>query len=206
MDSAMLCGPRVLAVQLGDVDLLGRLGLVRMIGAAIDAEVAHLDATERTTRDHAFDGLLEHALGMLALEDLARGALLDVADVTGVLVIGLLLALAAGENRILRVDDDDVVAAINVRGVGREVLAAQAHGDDGGETADDQTLGVDQYPLLRHLSRLCRKGFHVRVSVNGEHRREHRTGLADFLGTEAPRSMPKGGIYLFNINDLEIWY
>src|ERR1700748_1042292 len=141
MDSAMLCGPRVLAVQLGDVELLGRLGLVRMIGAAVDAEVAHLDTAERTTRDHALDGLLEHALGMLALEDLARGALLDVADVTGVLVVGLLLALATGEDRMLRVDDDDVVAAINVRGVGREVLAAQAHGDDGGETADNQTLG-----------------------------------------------------------------
>src|SRR5947209_16875207 len=109
-----------------------------MIGAAVNAEVAHLDATERTTRDHALDGLLEHALGMLAFEDLARGALLDVADIAGVLVIGLLLALATGEDRMLGVDDDDVVAAINVRGVGREVLAAQAHGDDGGEAADDQ--------------------------------------------------------------------
>src|SRR5947208_17120036 len=137
MDSAMLCGPRVLAVQLGDVDLLGRLGLVRMISTAIDAEVAHLDATERTTRDHALDGLLEHALGVLALEDLARGALLDVADIASVLVVGLLLALAAGEDRMLGVDDDNVVAAINVRGVGREMLAAQAHGDDGGETTDD---------------------------------------------------------------------
>jgi hypothetical protein len=82
---------------------------------------------------------------------------------------------------MLRVDDDDVVAAINVRGVGREVLAAQAHGDDGGETADDQTLGVDQHPLLRHLSRLCRKGFHIGVSVDGRYRREHRTGLRGFL-------------------------
>jgi hypothetical protein len=69
---------------------------------------------------------------------------------------------------MLRVDDDDVVAAINVRGVGREVLAAQAHGDDGGETADDQTLGVDQYPLLRHLSRLCRKGFHIEFPWTGD--------------------------------------
>src|SRR6476620_6307221 len=107
MDSAMLCGPRVLAVQLGDVELLGRLRLVRMIGTAVDTEIAHLHATERTTRDHALDGLLGHALGVLALEDLARGALLDVADIAGVLVVGLLLALAAGENRILRVDDDD---------------------------------------------------------------------------------------------------
>src|SRR5436305_6407164 len=116
MDSAMLCGPRVLAVQLGDVDLLGRLRLVRMVGAAVNTEVAHLDATERTTRDHALDGLLQHALGVLALEALPRRALLDVADIAGVLVVGLLLALATGEDCMLRVHADDVVAALNVRG------------------------------------------------------------------------------------------
>src|SRR6478735_3605189 len=181
MDSAMVMRPSCSCGSTWRYRASRRLSLVRMISAAVNTEVAHLDATERTTRDHALDGLLEHALGMLAFKDLARGALLDVADIAGVLVVGLLLALAAGEDRMLRVDDDDVVAAINVRGVGREVLAAQAHGDDGCETADDQTLGVDQYPLLRHLSRLCRKGFHVRVSVDGEHRREHRTGLGGFL-------------------------
>jgi hypothetical protein len=46
-----------------------------------------------------------------------------------------------------------------------EVLAAQTHGDKGGETADDQTLGVDQHPLLLDLGRLCRKRLHVRISM-----------------------------------------
>jgi hypothetical protein len=48
------------------------------------------------------------------------------------------------------------------------VLAAKAHRDDGGETTDDQTLGVDQHPLLRHLGGLSRKRFHVRKSVKME--------------------------------------
>jgi len=61
------------------------------------------------------------------------------------------------------VDDDDVVAAIDMRRVGRKMLAAQAHGDERGEAADDQTLGVDHDPLLLHLGRLGRKGFHVRI-------------------------------------------
>jgi hypothetical protein len=61
-----------------------------------------------------------------------------------------------------------MVAAIDVGGVGREVFAAQPHGNEGSETADNQTLGVDHDPLLRHLSRLCRKGFHVSYSVKME--------------------------------------
>ena len=55
-------------------------------------------------------------------------------------MIDLLLALAAGEHDLLGIDDDDVVAVIDMRRVGRLVLAAQPHGDDRGEPADDQAL------------------------------------------------------------------
>jgi hypothetical protein len=61
-----------------------------------------------------------------------------------------------------------MVAAIDVGRVGREVLAAQTHGNQSGEPADHQTFGVDQHPLLRHLGGLCRKRFHVRKSVKME--------------------------------------
>src|SRR5581483_8874937 len=99
------------------------LRFMRMLGAGIDPEVAELHAAERAARDHALDCLLDHALGESALKDLARGALLDVADITGVLVIDLLLALAARQHGMRGVDDDDVVAAIDMRRIGREVLA-----------------------------------------------------------------------------------
>src|SRR5690606_33272789 len=49
---------------------------------------------------------------------------------------------------------------VHMRGVGRLVLAAQPVGDDRGEAADDETLGVDQHPLLLHLGRLLRVGLH----------------------------------------------
>src|SRR5271166_5774114 len=98
MLSAILCGPHVLAVHLGDIDLLGLLRLMRMLGTRIDTQIAHLHAAERPARDHALDRLLHHALGETSLEDLARGALLDVADITGVLVVGLLLALATRQH------------------------------------------------------------------------------------------------------------
>src|SRR5438552_84364 len=112
MVSAMLCGPHVLAVQLGDVELFRGLSLVWMVRAAIDAQIAHLHPAERPARDHALHGLFQYALGIAALEDLARGVLLDVADIAGVLEVDLLLPLAAGQDRMRRVDDDDVVATI----------------------------------------------------------------------------------------------
>src|SRR6185437_12543376 len=108
MLSAMLCGPHVLAIHLGDIDLLRLLCLVRMLGAGIDVQVAELAAAQRPARDHALDRLLDDTLGETALEDLARRALLDVTDIAGVLVIDLLLALAAGQDRMRGVDDNDI--------------------------------------------------------------------------------------------------
>src|SRR5271163_4604364 len=136
MLSAMLCGPRVLAVHLGNVDFLGVLGLMRMLRTGIDAQIAELHAAKRPARNHPLDRLLDDALGVTPLEDFPRGALLDVTDIAGVLVIDLLLALASGQHRMRGVDDDDVVAAIDMGRVGREVLAAQPHGNVGGEPTD----------------------------------------------------------------------
>jgi hypothetical protein len=46
-------------------------------------------AGERAARHHALHGLVDHALGVLALEDLRRGAGLDAARIAGVPVIDL---------------------------------------------------------------------------------------------------------------------
>src|SRR5580704_5510297 len=105
MLSAMLCGPRVLAVHLGDIDLLGLLRLVRMLVAAIDVKIAHLPAAQRSARDHALDGFFQDAPGETALEDFARGAFLDMTDVAGVLVIDLVFTLPSGQHRMRGIDD-----------------------------------------------------------------------------------------------------
>jgi hypothetical protein len=77
-----------------------------------------------------------------------RGHFLQAAGIAGVLVIDLVLQLAAGEAHLVRVDDDDMVAAIDVRGEARLVLAAQDVGDDRRDAADHQVLGIDQMPFL----------------------------------------------------------
>ena len=68
--------------------------------------------------------------------------------------------LAAGEDGLLRVDHDYVIAHVDVRGVGGLVLAPQMHGYEYGKTTDDEALGVDQHPLLLDLAGLSDIGFH----------------------------------------------
>src|SRR5215213_2151075 len=106
---------------------------MRMLRTRIDAEMAELLAAQWTTRQHALDSLLDDALGETPLEDRLGAALLDAADVVRVVVVDLLLHFAAGEHHLRGVDDDDVVAIVRVRRVGRLVLAAQPHGDDAGK-------------------------------------------------------------------------
>jgi hypothetical protein len=129
-----------------------------MLGAIVEMQRAHLVTAQRTARDHPLDRLFEHALGEAALEHLARTDLLDAAGIAGVLVVDLVLQLLAGEPHLARVDDDDMVAAIDMRGEARLVLAAQDIGDDRSEPPDHQTVGIDQMPFLLHLTRLGRLG------------------------------------------------
>src|SRR5690349_7976187 len=104
-----------------------------MLGTLVDAQIAELLPAERAARQHALYRLLDHALREAALENGLGAALLNAADEVGVVVIDLLLALAAGEHHLVGIDDDDVVAVIDMRRVGGLVLAAQPHRDDGGE-------------------------------------------------------------------------
>src|SRR5690606_32175063 len=145
-----LCGPLVLAVERAEIELLRPLCLMRVLGTGVDAQVLHLATAERAARDHALDGLLDDALRKAALEDLASGALLDAARVTGVPVVLLVGVLTAGQDDLVGVDDDDVVTVVDVRREGSFVLAAETVGDDGCQTAEDNTLSVDQHPLLHH--------------------------------------------------------
>src|SRR5476651_1974414 len=136
-----------------------------MLRSGIDAQVLHLRAAERSARDHALDGLDQDALREAAFKALAQGLALDAAGVPSVPVEHFTFGLAAREAYLLGVDDDDVVAAIDMRGEHNLMLAAQARSDDRGEPAEHEPVGVDQYPLLLHVGSLdagsaVAKGFH----------------------------------------------
>src|SRR5262245_5001593 len=115
MVSAKLSTPHVLAVHAGDIKLFGFLGLVRMVGARVDTQVGKLDPSKRAARKHAFHRLLHHALGETPFQDRFGGAFFDAADESCVMMVDFLFALATGENSLGSVDDDDIVAIIDMR-------------------------------------------------------------------------------------------
>ena len=172
-----------LAFMARDVEGFRLLRRVRVLVALVDAEIAEDLPEQRAARQHALDGLLDDALGEAALEDELRRALLDAARIAGVVVVDLLVALAAGEDHLVGVDDDDVVAAVDMGRVGRLVLAAQPHRHDRGEPADDEALRIDHHPLLVDVGGFQRSGFHRAGPVSGRvspvettNRRESRGG------------------------------
>ena len=162
-----------------------------MVGSLVDAQIAELLAAERAARQHAFHGLLDDALGITPIEDEFCRAFLDAADETAVMVIDLLVALAAGEHHLLRIDHDDIVAVIDMRRERGLVLAAQPERDDRGEATDDETRRIDHHPLLLDIRRLGRScfaehgGFRVNADGAGEIRRARRERLHRQAG--APR-------------------
>ena len=85
----------------------------------------------------SLDGFFDDALGELALDQAARCRFLDAAGIAGVAIVALVFILLAGEDDFFGVDDDDVVAAIDVGGIKRAMLALEAQGNEGCETAND---------------------------------------------------------------------
>jgi hypothetical protein len=120
---------------------------------------AELGETERALGQHALDGLLDDALGML-LEQVTQLGGLDAARVLGVAPVALVFELVARDAHLFRVDHDDVVAGV---AVGRElglVLATENHGDLGGQAAEGLVGGIHQDPVVPRRSCVQEYGFH----------------------------------------------
>ena len=71
---------------------------------------------------------------------------LHAAGVTAVAVHALVGGLVLGEHDLAGVDDDDVVAGVDVRGEDRLVLAAQDAGGFGAHATEHQAIGIDDVP------------------------------------------------------------
>ena len=138
-----------------------------MLCACINAQVGHDLAAQAVARQHALDRLGHDTLWVLAVQDHLLGALFDPAGVAGV-PIEHFFALFAGHLDLLSIDNDDIVAAIHVRGESWLVLAAQAGGNDRCKTAQNNAFGVDDDPGLVDVCRCCRKSFRRNFPFGGE--------------------------------------
>src|SRR5262245_4798294 len=139
-------------IKLVRLHRFGLLRLVRVLRPGVHLQLGQLLAGEAVAREHPLDRLADHFLG-LALEHLGQRPRLDPARVTAVAPVGLLGQLVAGDADLLRVDDDDEVAGVDVRRVLGLTLAAQRIGDLGRQPAQGLALGVDDVPVS--LAVLC---------------------------------------------------
>src|ERR1700684_3792048 len=97
VSSRPLRAPLVLAVHGRDIDHLRLLRFMRMVRTGIQPKIAELLAAKRTARQHAFDRLLDDALGKTSGENRFCRPLFDATDIAGVLVVDFLLDFAAGQ-------------------------------------------------------------------------------------------------------------
>lgn len=139
------------------VYLLGLLGRVRMRRSGVDLELAVHIASELRLREHTPDYALDELLGT-ALEDFFIAERLEAAGVSRVAAYFGLDEFLAGESDLVRVDDYDEVAGVDVRGVCGLMLARKDAGYLYCETAKMLVGGVDEIPLALYFFTLGHVG------------------------------------------------
>src|SRR5271168_833787 len=120
----------------------GLLGEEGVLTSLVDLELGGHLAAELGLGKHALDGLLNDGFGATG-EKLDEGLFAKTTGESGVAAIELLVRLEAGEHDLFGVDDDDVIAHINVWGVERVELAGEDRGGLSGETAERFAAGVE---------------------------------------------------------------
>ena len=157
-----------------------------MLGTLVQMQTGQSISADGVLGKHALDGQLHRELRALSHE-LVVLDFLQVADPAGVMVVGLLIELVAGQNSLVHVDDHDEVTAINV---GREVdfmLAAQQSG--GGHSGAAQGLAgcVENVPFSLDILLFHHSGHVVSSILFGSApynsstliaKNKHRTGIA----------------------------
>ena len=130
-----------------------------MLCTAVNFQLAVDCAAEAIVRDHSLDGALNEELGT------ARAALTEsfgfvTADETGEAHVGLLGLFLAADLNVCRIDDNDKIASVNMRGVNDLVLAAKQVGCLDGDMAEMLVFGVDHPPLAFYLGGFSGKSTH----------------------------------------------
>lgn len=133
------------------------LGFLAVVGVAVDAHAGERFSAERVVRQHALDRHHHGALGVI-LHQRAVLDLFEAADPAAVMTVELVFQLVAGQHRLGGVDDDNMVAAIDVGREDRLMLAAQKAGNGGGGAAQGLARCVDDIPLALDVICLRKKG------------------------------------------------
>ena len=165
---------------------------MRVVGAGVDLQLAKLLGAELRPRQHPLHGAADDLFGS-PLEEVTEGLLLVALGMAAVADVELRLALVAGDGDPRRVEDDDVVARVEVRRVGRLVLALEDAGDPRRQAAERLVRGIDDEPASLDLALTNRVGLSrssvlSRLHVSSPVRRPRATRRRQrpFAGAVAP--------------------
>src|ERR1041384_4513451 len=140
--------------KLCDLYLLGLLGSMRMVGAGVDLQLPVHRISHLGFRQHAANRFLDQAYWLLLAHD--RGTFLAQPTFeSAVISVNLLILFAAGQLDLRRVHDDDVIAGVDERGIGRLVLALEKARRQCRDAAEHLALRVDDMPPAICALRAC---------------------------------------------------
>src|SRR5215472_15691413 len=151
-----------------EADAPGRLRLVLVLGARVHPQAPQHVRSQTVALQHAPNGISDRERRVELLL-LPQGARAKAARIARKACVDLAVHLVAGHQHPRGVDDDHVVAGVQVRCVRRLVLAFQDLGDAAGEATQSHARGIDHVPValevflpccpsleLRHLNRPAR--------------------------------------------------
>ena len=147
---------------LAELELLRLLSLMLMLRAAIYAQLGEHMVAQRAGGQHATHGLFKGELG-LGGHQTAIGNFLDAARIAGMIVVLFLVQLRAGQLDLVAVDNDNMIACVNMGRIGRLVLATQYRSHLAGQTAQYEAISIDHVPLTLQGLVLRHKRFHVKL-------------------------------------------
>ena len=127
--------------------------------AGVDVQTLQRVLGDDVAGHHAADGHAHGQLGLVLHQDAVLG-LLQTTHPAGVGTVVLLLHLVAGQDGLAGVDDDDVVAAVGMGGIGDFALTAQQVGHDDGGLAQRLAGGVNDVPLALDVGLVCHESGH----------------------------------------------
>src|ERR1043166_541295 len=120
---------------------------MRMFAACVCKKVAEDLSAKFVMRQHASDGVL-YNIGGPTFQQFLCSFVTKTTRITRIELVLLLIQLVAGETDFVGVDDDYVVATINMRGKAGFVLASQDVRHFAGKTSKCLTFSVYHKPLL----------------------------------------------------------
>ena len=131
-----------------------------MLGTLVAVQAGQSLSTDGVGRDHALDSVGHGQIAVLS-HQLAVLDLLQAANVLAVGDVELLLSLLAGQNCLVAVDDNDVIAAIDIGGVVDLLLAAQQNSGLSSDVTQALAGCVEQLPLALAFSGLYESSAHI---------------------------------------------